>query len=264
MEKELKLPVGWSAITLRQFSEYNKLCINYLDLLKEFDGKEEDVPEKDSLDFRLNVCSLFSGVSKEELKEIPLAFIVEYVDSLEFLTEEREPQNIKDFTFKGKKYKLTYNIGLDTTFGQYIESVQSEFVSRHEDKNSLDYLAHQLAHTVKGESDMTNKERDKLALEFLDVPASLALDFSFFLQKKSKVYSLAYRLYAQSQKDKKQPFTTKTLKGLVGLKRYMNWQSVEYLISLTRLRLTVYYILIRERFFNTLLLCRQKLIMKIK
>ena len=190
MEKELKLPVGWSAITLRQFSEYNKLCINYLDLLKEFDGKEEDVPEKDSLDFRLNVCSLFSGVSKEELKEIPLAFIVEYVDSLEFLTEEREPQNIKDFTFKGKKYKLTYNIGLDTTFGQYIESVQSEFVSRHEDKNSLDYLAHQLAHTVKGESDMTNKERDKLALEFLDVPASLALDFSFFFCKRSPKFTV--------------------------------------------------------------------------
>tara|TARA_B100000035_G_scaffold138321_1_gene117909 strand:- start:4477 stop:5274 length:798 start_codon:yes stop_codon:yes gene_type:complete len=262
--KELKLPVGWSAITLRQFSEYNKLCINYLKLIDEFEGKEENIPEKDSLEFKLNVCSLFSGASKEELNKMPVAFIVEYVNSLDFLSEEREPENVKEFIFKGKKYKFTYDLGLDTTFGQYIESVQSEFVSKHEDKNSLDYLAHQLAHTVKGEAEMTNKDRDKLALEFLDIPATLALDFAFFLQKKSRVYNLAYRLYLQEQKVGKQPFMKRTLKGLVGLKRYMNWQSVVYLISLTRLLLTVFYIRTQERFFNTYRFCRLKLTMSTK
>ena len=29
MGKEMKLPTGWESITLRQFSDYNKVCVKY-------------------------------------------------------------------------------------------------------------------------------------------------------------------------------------------------------------------------------------------
>ena len=195
---------------------------------------------------------------------MPTAFIYEYNEQLSFLNEEREPKEISHFEFKGKIYDLPETLRMNTKYGQYIESVQSQFVSQHSDKNSLIYLAHQLAHTVDYGEEWNGSERDKLAQEFTQIPATIALDFSFFLSKKLKIYSLAYLKYMENQQERSKPFIQRTFKALVGLKRYMNWQSLEFLIQKTRLRLIVFYILIREKFFNTFLSWHQKLIMKIK
>ena len=112
------------------------------------------------------------------------------------------------------------------------------------------YLAHQLAHTIEFDGDWKDKDRDILAKRFESIPVSIALDFSFFLSKKSKIYSLAYLLYEARQAEKKLPYTKRILATLVGLKRYMNWQRVIYLKDLTRLRLTVFYIQMFQMFFN--------------
>ena len=246
MKKELRIPKDWSAITLNQFSEYNKICLAYI----EKQDSDEGLTESDIAEFNLSCCRIFSKVSEDELKELPLSLINSYSECLTFLNQDRTPNEISGFYFKNKYYELTDNIGVNTNFGQYIESLQAQFVSKHSDKNSLTYLAHQLAHNVKAETELNNKERDKLAEEFLEIPASIALDFSFFLLKKSRDYSLAYLLYEKNQRRMKMPFTKRILHDLVGLKRYMNWQSVVFLINLTVLQSIVFWVQIRERFSN--------------
>ena len=260
----MKIPRSLEAVTLEQYSNYHKACCNLQNFIDKNKKESEDEYLAEELNFKLEVCSIFSGLPKEELLEMPPAFIHEYNEQLSFLNEEREPKEISHFQFKGKIYDLPETLRLNTKYGQYIESVQSQFVSQHTDKNSLIYLAHQLAHNVEYGEEWDGKKRDELAQEFTQIPVTIALDFSFFLSKKLKIYSLAYLRYMEEQKVLKTPFMKRTLNRLVGLKRYMNWQNVEYLIQTTRLRLIVFYILIQERFFNTLLFWRQKLIMKIK
>ena len=260
----MKIPTSLEAVTLEQFSDYHKACCKLKDFVDKNKNKSEDEYLAEDLNFKLEVCSIFSGVPKEELLEMPIAFINEYVEQLSFLNKEREPKEISHFEFKGKVYDLPETLRLNTKYGQYIEAVQSEFVSRHTDKNSLIYLAHQLAHTVDYGEEWDSKERDKLAQEFTQIPATVALDFSFFLSKKLTIYSLAYLRYVEKQKGSKQPFMKRTLKALVGLKRYMNWQSAVYLISLTRLLLTVFYIRTQERLFSIYRFCRLKLTMNTK
>ncbi len=260
----MKIPRSLEATTLEQLSNYHKACCELKDFVDKNESKNDDEYLAKELEFKLKVCSIFSGVPKEELLEMPTAFIYEYNEQLSFLNEERKPKEISYFEFKGRIYDLPKTLRLNTKYGQYLEAVQSEFISSHSDKNSLIYLAHQLAHTVDYGKEWDGKERDKLAQEFKQIPATTALDFSFFLSKKLKIYSLAYLKYLEGQKEMKKPFIKRTLSNLVGLKRYMNWQSVEYLIQTTRLRLIVFYILIQEKFFNIFLFWRQKLIMKIK
>ena len=60
------------------------------------------------------------------------------------------------------------------------------------DKNSVIYLAHQLAHIVDNGEGWDAEYRDKLAEKFKKIPMSIAYDFAFFLLKKSQIYSLAY------------------------------------------------------------------------
>lgn len=258
----MKIPRSLDAVTLEQYSNFHKACCK----LQEFvnSGKNKNEYETKELEFKLEVCKIFSGLAEEKLLEMPIAFINEYNEQLSFLNEERKPKDISFFQFKGKVYDIPETLRLNTKYGQYIEAMQSQFLSNHSDKNSLIYLAHQLAHTVEYGEEWNGEKRDKLAQEFTQIPASIALDFSFFLSKKLRVYSLAYLQYMARQEALKTPFMKRALRGLVGLKRYMNWQSAEYLIQTTRLRLIVFYILIRDKFSSIFLFWRQKLIMKVK
>tara|TARA_R110002153_G_scaffold18687_1_gene64935 strand:- start:493 stop:1287 length:795 start_codon:yes stop_codon:yes gene_type:complete len=259
MSKEMKFPTSWDAVTLRQFSDYNKVCVKYGESIKENEDVTEEFLDKLDIEMKLDSCVIFSGLSRDEVLELPTALVNEYHESLEFLQEEREGKDIKSFEFEGIKYSLPDGLRINTNYGQYLESVQSEFYFKNTDPSSVMYLSHQLAHTVELDGDWQNKDRDILAKRFEDIPVSIALDFSFFLSKKSKIYSLAYLLYQARQAEKKLPFIKRISNTLVGLKRYMSWQRVIYLKDLTRLRLTVFYIQMFQMFFNIFRTLRVKL-----
>ena len=56
---------------------------------------------------------------------------------------------------------------METKYGQYVEAMQSQMAWEAKDKDSIMYLAHQLAHQVSGE--WIQEDRDKLAIEFEDL-----------------------------------------------------------------------------------------------
>jgi len=259
MGKEIKLPTGWESVTLRQFSDYNKVCVKYGEDIKSNENLTNEFLDRLDAQVRLDAFEIFSGMKKKDILELPSSLVNEYYDALSFLNEERECKELKSFEFQGLSYTLPDGLKINTNYGQYLESVQSEFYVKNTDPNSVMYLAHQLAHTIELDGDWKDKDRDILAKRFEDIPVSIALDFSFFLSKKSKIYSLAYLLYEAREAEKKLPYIKRIFNTLVGLKRYMSWQKVTYLKDLTRLRLTVFYIQMFQMFFNIFRTLRVKL-----
>ena len=136
--------------------------------------------------------------------------------------------------------------------------MQSELHWKSKNKDSLMYLAHQLAHNVDFGKDWDGEERDKLAVEFEDLSMDIFLEFSFFLQTKSEVYTIAYLNQSKELLQKSLRTTKGALSGLGKLKQFMSWQSVKYLKDLTVLRLIVCYIQIRGMFLGIWDTFRQK------
>jgi len=260
-------PQGWEDITLNQFSEYNKLLFEFNRFCENIDENDEDEGNKilvETIKMNFNICEVFSKLPNEEVYSLDIALVQDYVDNLNFIREEYTPKEIKFFEFKGVNYNVPENIGISTKFGQYIESLQSEMNSRHTDKNSVLYLAHQIAHVVDNGEDWDGSRRDELAEQFKELPASIGLDFSFFLSKKCLIYSQAYLQYAKQEAEKKLPFTKRIFKGLVGLKHYMSLQRLKYLISLIKLRLIVFYLQILPKYSNIYRILRQRLTSRVK
>lgn len=260
-------PEGWEEITLKQFSEYNKLISDYQEFINNAD-LESDVQANELLikeiELNFNICENFSKLPSEDVYALDIALVRDYIESLDFLTNEYKPKEIKYFKFDGVNYNIPSNIGLNTKFGQYIESLQAEMNTRYTDKNSVIYLAHQIAHIVDNGEDWDGAERDALAEKFEDLPASIGLDFSFFLSQKCIIYSQAYLQYVREQTVKKLPFIKRTSLALVGLRHYMSLRSLKYLIDLVNLRLTAFYLQILPKFSNIYRILRQKLITKMK
>ena len=262
--KGIPQPQSWSEITLRQFSEYNKLIVDFQEFvegLNEDNEKELNQLLVSEVTLNFNICEVLSKLPSEEVYALDIALVKEYIEGLTFLVKNYEPKEIKYFSFKETNYNVPDSLPINTKFGQYVESLQAEMNERHTDKNSVIYLAHQIAHIVDNGEDWNGADRDKLALEFEELPASIGLDFAFFLSKKCQTYSLAYLLYEKAEQEKQLPFIKRTSQGLVGLKHYMNWRRLKYLISLIKLRLTVFYILTQERFSSIYRILQRKVIM---
>lgn len=267
MELKVFKPKSWSEITIEQFSEYNKALVLFQEKVEELEPEKENdanqiIIEEVYLNFK--ICEVFSGLAEEDVYTLDIAFVKEYVDSLEFTRVAHESKELKSFEFDGVTYNVPQELKINTKFGQYIEALQSEMNSKFTDKNSVIYLAHQLAHIVDNGEGWDAEYRDKLAEKFKKIPMSIAYDFAFFLLKKSQIYSLAYLKYHQQEELRKLPFIKRFLAAMVGLKRYMNWQKVKYSINLTRLRLTVFYIQIREKFLHIYPFALQNQYMKTK
>ena len=253
MELKVFKPKDWSEITLEQFSEYNKALVDFTEKTKELnpeDDKEANQILIDEIHLNFAICKSFSGLTEEEVYTLDIAWVKDYVSSLVFLSQEYEPKELKSFEFEEITYNVPDSLPLNTKFGQYIEALQAEMNSRYTDKDSVIYLAHQLAHIVDNGEDWDGEYRDKLAEKFKAIPVSLGFDFAFFLSKKCQIYSLAYLNQELEAQAKKLPFTKRILLRLVGLKRYMSWQKLQYSINLIRLRLIVFYTLTRGLFSN--------------
>lgn len=260
-------PQSWDDITLKQFSDYNKLLSDYKEAYDKLDSEDETSANDilvETITMNFAICELFSGLPNEEVYALEVALVQDYVDNLHFLREDYEPKEIKSFKFKGVNYNMPQNIGLQTKFGQYIESLQAERNSKYTDKNSVIYLAHQIAHNVDNGEEWNGEYRDKLAEEFEELPASIGLDFSFFLSKKSVIYSQAYLQYVQREALRKLPFIKRTFLALAGLRRYMTLRNLGYSINLLKLRLTVFYLQILPKFSNIYRILQQRLTTKAK
>jgi hypothetical protein len=249
----IPMPESWEDITLKQFSEYNETAVDFKEELDKIDEKDEDAITQaliKDVKYNYKVIEIFSLLPEESVYEIDIATANEYVDNLNFLREKYEPKEIKYFSFEGTNYNLPDSLPINTKFGQYIESLQAEMITKYTEKNSIIYLAHQIAHMVDNGEDWNAKERDELAKKFEGLPASTGLDFSFFLSKKCLIYSQAYLRLVALQQVEKMPFIKRIYLHLVGLKHYMNWQKLKFSINLIKARLKALSTLTRERFFS--------------
>lgn len=262
----IRLPESWDDVTLREFSDYNKLVVDYQERVEGYEALPEDELDVnqvaiDEVELNFAICGLLSGLKEEDVYALDIAFVKEYVENLTFMTKDYQAKELKSFIFKDVNYNVPNNIAINTKFGQYVEALQAEMNDRYTDKDSVIYLAHQLAHIVDNGNEWNGVFRDKLAREFEDLPASIGLDFAFFLSKKCQIYSLAYLKYEAERQVKRLPFTKRISLGLVGLKRFLSWQNLKSLISLINLRLTVFYIQIRTRYSNIYRILQRKAIM---
>ena len=187
------LPESWEDVTIKQFSEYNVALKKYNDQQKKYESQEEEATDLEKMitesNLKAGIMSAFTGVSLEELQKENLHVIKDYISLLLFIHEDRKNETLKSFTFKGVEYFIPENLSAETKFGQYINSLQAEMVSKATDPSKMEYLSHQIAHTVVG--DWSEEERDNLAKEFLELPSSVAMDFAFFLQRQLEIFSLA-------------------------------------------------------------------------
>lgn len=263
----IPMPESWEDVTLKQFSEYNKAAVDFKEALEKIDEQDENATTKALIkeaEYNYKIIEVLSCLPEEEVYTIDIAMAKDYVDNLNFIRERYEPKEIKSFEFKGINYNVPDSIPINTKFGQYIEALQAEMVTKYTEKNSIIYLAHQIAHIIDNGNEWTTEERDDLAKEFEDLPASVGLDFSFFLSKKCLIYSQALLKYVAEREVRKLPFIKRIYLRLVGLKHYMSWQKLKFLISLTKARLKALNTQTQEKFFNIFHILQQKVTMNLK
>ena len=263
----IPMPESWKDVTLRQFSEYNKAAVDFKEALDSIDPEDENASTKALIkeaEYNYKVIEVLSSLPEEDVYTIDIAMAKDYVDNLNFIRERYEPKEIKSFVFEDVNYNVPDSIPINTKFGQYIEALQAEMVTKYTEKNSIIYLAHQIAHIVDNGNDWSTKERDKLAEKFERLPANIGLDFSFFLSKKCLIYSQAFLRYVAEREVKKLRFTKRIYLRLVGLKHYMNWRKLRFSINLIRARLKALNIQIQEKFFNIFRILQQKETMSLK
>ncbi|BAQ93001.1 hypothetical protein [uncultured Mediterranean phage uvMED] len=262
----MKQITGWSDVTLKRYSEYNKLVEEYQKNIEDLSPENEMDAHKIILteaQFKYDALCCLTGEEKKEVYNKDVGFIKDYFSKLDFLNNKPEEKKLEKFTFKGVEYKLYENMMLNTKYGQYVESVQAEMAWKSRDEHSLMYLAHQLAHQIDNGKEWSGEERDKLAIEFEDVTMDVFFDFGFFLQSQSEIYMQAYLNQSKKEILKSLPFTKRVMLGWDNLKQYMSWQKLEYLNSLIKLRLIVFYTRTRERFLVIWDTLRQKVITNI-
>ena len=264
--KGIQIPESWEDVTLATFSNYNKAVCDFNEALENLDESEKALSKASVAEVTLNfeICKCFSGLTEEEVYALDIGFVKNYVDKLSFLKKNYEPKEMKFFVFEGVTYKLPESLRFQTKFGQYVEALQAEMNSKYTDKNSVIYLAHQLAHQVDNGKEWNQNERDELAVKFENIPMTVGANFSFFLLKKLQVYSVAYLKHIKKEKIQSMPFMKRISYSLGGLKRYMKLLKLKYSISLIKLRLIVFYVQIREKLLHTLRFCRLGTITNVK
>jgi hypothetical protein len=247
------LPESWEDVTIKQFSDYNIALSVYGKTHESFKDKEEGMTELEHMltesKLKVGIMSAFTGVSIEDLEKENLHVIRDYTNLLLFIHKDRKDELLKSFTFKGIEYFIPENLSLETKFGQYVNSLQAEMVSRAQNKANLEFLSHQIAHTVKG--DWSEEERDKMAEEFLELPSSVAMDFAFFLDRQLEIFSLAALASKEASAGENNKYMKVLLGHSVGLSPYMKSQNRVSLIDKVKVGLNVLKIHAHQMFYST-------------
>lgn len=249
------MPENWGEITIKQFSNYNVALKKYNDKLNAYlstDKVEMSEIQKIILESNLylGIMAAMTGKTEDDLSLENLHVVKDYVETLGFIHKARKDKVLKGFTFKGVDYTLPEYIKPNTKFGQYINALQAEMASRHNDPSSMEFIAHQLAHMVEygvvKKNEWNEAERDKLAVEFLNLPSTIAMDFAFFLNRQSEIYRIVALDKAAQALGKNNKYMKELLEVTDGLSLYTKSPKRVSLLDKVRVRLNLLRIRIHQ------------------
>ena len=165
---KITVPTKWEEVTLKQFTE----------LLTIYDKENKDI---------LDIISMFTGRSKDELRKYPMDFINEILVHLQFMNT---PLNIKPSNFveiDGKKYSVNYMEKLK--FGEFVD-VETIIKDNKYNYPAILGILCRMEGEVYDDDFIAEKLNDRVKMfEELDMPSAMRL-INFFL--KLSLRSIAY------------------------------------------------------------------------
>ena len=165
---KIKVPTKWEEVTLKQFTE----------LLTIYDKENKDI---------LDIISMFTGRSKDELRKYPMDFINEILIHLQFMNT---PLNIKPSNWveiDGKKYSVNYMEKLK--FGEFVD-VETIIKDNKYNYPAILGILCRMEGEVYDDDFIAEKLNDRVKMfEELDMPSAMRL-INFFL--KLSLRSIAY------------------------------------------------------------------------
>lgn len=176
MNFNLKAPVSWADITLKQYVELLKLPAKY-DL--------EDELQK--LKYRLEQVSILNPqYSTEDLQKLTLSQVKDYFDEIEFINTDPVLENCKEIEIRGKKYEFQEFKYI--TLEQWIDT---------EKYSNLDNAHKLIAIFYIKPDEYTPQELDKVSNWLLNQPATKyfwSVSFFLFIHK---AFGLAIKRYSE-------------------------------------------------------------------
>ena len=165
---KITVPTKWEEVTLKQFTE----------LLTIYDKENKDI---------LDIISMFTGRSKDELRKYPMDFINEILIHLQFMNT---PLNIKPSNWveiDGKKYSVNYMEKLK--FGEFVD-VETIIKDNKYNYPAILGILCRMEGEVYDDDFIAEKLNDRVKMfEELDMPRAMRL-INFFL--KLSLRSIAY------------------------------------------------------------------------
>lgn len=164
------IPIKWEEMTLKQFQELTKI----------YEQDERDI---------LDIISLFTDKSKEELRLMPSDFIETMLEHLQFLNTKLEVEPKDSIEINGQVYKIKYTEKLK--FGEWVDA---ESIIKDDEHNYAGVLGIMLRLDDEEYDDdfIANKLDDRIKLfENLPLPKALVI-INFFLKLKKRY--IAYSL----------------------------------------------------------------------
>ena len=165
---KITVPTKWEEVTLKQFTE----------LLIIYDKENKDI---------LDIISMFTGRSKDELRKYPMDFINEILVHLQFMNT---PLNIKPSNWveiDGKKYSVNYMEKLK--FGEFVD-VETIIKDNKYNYPAILGILCRMEGEVYDDDFIAEKLNDRVKMfEELDMPSAMRL-INFFL--KLSLRSIAY------------------------------------------------------------------------
>ena len=165
---KITVPTKWEEVTLKQFTE----------LLTIYDKENKDI---------LDIISMFTGRSKDELRKYPMDFINEILVHLQFMNT---PLNIKPSNWveiDGKKYSVNYMEKLK--FGEFVD-VETIIKDNKYNYPAILGILCRMEGEVYDDDFIAEKLNDRVKMfEELDMPSAMRL-INFFL--KLSLRSIAY------------------------------------------------------------------------
>lgn len=165
---KITVPTKWEEVTLKQFTE----------LLTIYDKENKDI---------LDIISMFTGRSKDELRKYPMDFINEILIHLQFMNT---PLNIKPSNWveiDGKKYSVNYMEKLK--FGEFVD-VETIIKDNKYNYPAILGILCRMEGEVYDDDFIAEKLNDRVKMfEELDMPSAMRL-INFFL--KLSLRSIAY------------------------------------------------------------------------
>ena len=165
---KITVPTKWEEVTLKQFTE----------LLTIYDKENKDI---------LDIISMFTGRSKDELRKYPMDFINEILIHLQFMNTPLNIEHSNWVEIDGKKYSVNYMEKLK--FGEFVD-VETIIKDNKYNYPAILGILCRMEGEVYDDDFIAEKLNDRVKMfEELDMPSAMRL-INFFL--KLSLRSIAY------------------------------------------------------------------------